>query len=123
MAGLCEGGNETPGSLKAICKQIRAEMVRSEVKKKNDEFITEKAEVDVFGSATAKEKTTKDLVNKMKCELEECNRKLDKTIESTLTRFPNILMTHLKYSVFVARPDRSAAALDWVKIGASAANT
>ncbi|KAJ4426559.1 hypothetical protein ANN_27373 [Periplaneta americana] len=62
-------------------REGRAEMVRSEVKKKNDEFITENGEVDVSGTETAKEETTKDLVNKLKYELEECNRKLDKTIE------------------------------------------
>ncbi|KAJ4436453.1 hypothetical protein ANN_19086 [Periplaneta americana] len=102
MTSLCEGGNESPGSLKAIRSDLtrlvgrkviaerrseigsvsaRAEMVRSEVTKKNDEFITENGEVDVSGTETAKEEITKDLVNKLKYELEEWNRKLDKKIE------------------------------------------
>ncbi|KAJ4429908.1 hypothetical protein ANN_22112 [Periplaneta americana] len=44
----------------------------------------EKSEVDVSGPETAKEETTKDLVNKFKYEIEEWSRKLDKTIDKTL---------------------------------------
>ncbi|KAJ4444137.1 hypothetical protein ANN_05926 [Periplaneta americana] len=63
-----------------VSVSARAEMVRSGVKKKNDEFITEKGEVDVSGPKTAKEETA-DLVSKMKYELEVCNRELNKTTE------------------------------------------
>ncbi|KAJ4445024.1 hypothetical protein ANN_06823 [Periplaneta americana] len=38
-----------------LCVSARSEMVRSEMKKKNDEFITEKGEVDVSGPEMAKD--------------------------------------------------------------------